>query len=153
MSRIVTFHPALTDIDTTPQTALGGLVEGDNTTHKYVKFNGTTGISVGDVLCYDTTDLTLKTVDKNNTVLGAGVAVAAVGTSSTPQYGFIQTKGIINPFPGTIGGGTAVSVGSVITTDGASDGTATIRTAATSQGVGVIVSLSPTNIVLADFPD
>lgn len=92
MSRIAGFHPALTDLDTTPQVAVGGLLEGDSKTYKYVKFTGTNAVAVGDLVGY-VASLDGNTVDGAVGVGPAGVAVAIVGTG-TVLYGFIQVGGL-----------------------------------------------------------
>lgn len=138
MARIVGFHPALTDLDTTPQVALGGILEADNKTYKYVKFSGTTAIAVGDALCYVASDTSLNTVDGALTDFGAGVALAVVGTG-TVQYGFILIKGVVT-LSGTIGG--TCTFGNVVTTAGtnASAGHVGLQYAAGQQGVGLVIN-------------
>jgi len=91
MSRIAAFHPALTDLDTTPQVAVGGILEADNKMYKYVKFTGTNAVAVGDLVGY-VASLDMNTVDGAVGVGPAGVALAVVATG-TVVYGFIQIRG------------------------------------------------------------
>jgi hypothetical protein len=90
--RIGTFHPALTDLDITPQVTVGGLLESDSKTYKYVKFTGTNAIAAGDLVGY-VASLDGNTVDGAVGVQPAGVATVAVGTG-TVYYGFIQVEGL-----------------------------------------------------------
>lgn len=109
MARIVGFHPALTDLDTTAQVALGGILEADNNTYKYVKFSGTNAIAVGDLVGYvasaGATD-TMTTVDGAVGSGPAGVAVVAVA-AGTVVYGFIQIKGLAISSAAIAGGASA----------------------------------------------
>jgi hypothetical protein len=96
MARIASFKPALTDVDTTPQAALGGLYQLGNRTFKYVKFAGANAVAAGDLVGYVAS---AGATDQMTTVDGAvgsgpaGIAQAAVATAGGVQYGFIQTRG------------------------------------------------------------
>lgn len=152
--RIGTFHPALTDVDTTAQTAVGGILEGDNAVYKYVQFAGTEAVAKGDVLCYTSASNTGMTiVDKPNTTLPAGVAVATVGTSSSAQFGFMQIKGVVT-LAGTIGG--SAVVGDRVTTQGtnAGDGVVGKIYAVNQHDCGGVLATGTAgaNIIAADFP-
>jgi hypothetical protein len=91
MSRIAGFHPALTDLDTTPQVALGGILEADNKVYKYVKFTGSNAVAVGDLVGF-VASLDGNTVDGAVGVGPAGVALAIVASGAV-AYGFIQIRG------------------------------------------------------------
>ena len=109
MARIVSSHAALTDLDTTAQFPLGGLLEADNKTYKYVKFSGANAVAVGDLVGYvasgGATD-TMTTVDGAVGSGPAGVALAAVGTG-TVLYGFIQIAGLAVSSAAIAGGASA----------------------------------------------
>lgn len=145
MARIVSFHAALTDLDTTPQVALGGLLEADNKTYKYVKFTGTNAIAVGDLVGY-VASVDGYTVDGAVGVAPAGVALAVVGTG-TVYYGFIQIRGLC--------------VAASAIAGGAADGQTlkqgtypafTLQTAATIQNAGVGYDVSE-KLVMLTCPD
>lgn len=102
MARIASFKPALTDLDTTPQATLGGLLETDSKTYKYVKFAGGVAIAAGDLLGY-VASVDGNTVDGAVGVGPAGMAVAAVGTG-TVLYGFIQVQGLATSSAAIAGG-------------------------------------------------
>lgn len=102
MARIASFKPALTDLDTTPQAALGGLLDTDSKTYKYVKFSGSNAIAVGDLVGY-VASVDGNTVDGAVGVGPAGVAVVAVGTG-TVLYGFIQVRGLVTASAAIAGG-------------------------------------------------
>ncbi len=139
--RIGTFHPALTDLDITPQTTLGGLLESDSKTFKYVKFTGTNAVAVGDLVGY-VASVDGNTVDGAVGVGPAGIAQAIVGTG-TVYYGFIQIAGL------------AVSVTTIA--GGAADGQTlkqgtypafTLQTAATIQNAAFCYDVSEKLVML-----
>jgi hypothetical protein len=96
--RIQGFTTGLTDIDTTPQEALGAIRMAFNADYKYVAFNGTLSCVAGDFMCYQAPpsdpDLfsVLQTVDTTTTALPAGVAAAAHPAGGR-TYGWIQITG------------------------------------------------------------
>ncbi len=94
MSRIASFHPALTDIDATAQAKVTGILEGDNATYKYVKYTGSNGVAAGQVVSYVSGNVALDTVDLVSNGLPAGLAQAPVVSGGGAQYGFIQIKGV-----------------------------------------------------------
>lgn len=146
--RIGAFHPALTDVDSTAQAPLGGILEEANKVYKYVRFTGTTAIAVGDALCYvasaGATD-TMTNVDKANTALGAGIALAVV-PSGAVAFGFIQIKGLSAAIT-TVAG----SVGNSLTPVGAANGALAVAAAVTNHIIGQVFDAT-NKLVALDYP-
>lgn len=150
-SQIALFVSGLTDVDTTAVDQLGAIRQDQNGTYKYVKFSGTNAVAVDTVMCYVLSDVAARTVDKANTALGAGIAMAAHSVSVV-SYGWIKIRGM-HHCAGAIGG--SELVGSPLTTNGASDGLFTIADAASDQIVGTAydIGTAATPYVMLAFPD
>lgn len=137
------WHPALTDVDTSPQATLGTIREDDNKAYKYVKFSGSNAVAAGDLVGYVASIATMTTVDGAVGVGPAGVAQAAVLTANGVQYGWIQIEGIA-VLASAIAGGAA---------DGQTlkQGTypaATLQTAATIPNCGIGYDVSEKIVAL-----
>lgn len=86
------FKAALTDNDSTAQELLGTIRYDENAVYKYVKYSGTNAVAIGDFCCYVVSDTSGQTVDKANSVLGAGVCMGTVASGSV-SYGWIKVRG------------------------------------------------------------
>ena len=117
-----------------------------NKVYKWVKFTGTNAVAAGDAVCYVLTDLALTTVDKANTAVGAGVALAA-HAAGTVEYGWIQIKGV---YAGVTSVG-AAATGNTITTTGSTAGNFKVAAAVTDCPMGVVAD-SGTKVVDLDCP-
>src|SRR6266851_4763846 len=149
MSRIASFGPALTDVDTTAKAPIGGICELNNATYKYVQFLGTNAVAVGDLVGYATslgaTDAMTR-VDGAVGVGPAGIAMAVVATAGGVQFGFIQIKGLAVSSAAIAGGATA---GQVV-----KQGTypaVTLQTAVTIPPVGTVFDAT-NKLVALDLP-
>ena len=112
------FVSELTANDSTAQMLLGVIREDDNAVYKYVKFSGTNAVAIGDFCCYVVSDVSNQTVDKANSVLGAGVCMGTVGSGSV-SYGWIKISGVATLNVALDSG----SDGSALTNNGATAGT------------------------------
>lgn len=147
--RIQGFTTDLGDIDTTPQEYLGAIRMDYNADYKYVEFSGTLAVAVGDFCCYVITDVTLSTVDGTNSVLGAGVAVAAHPIGSV-TYGWLQIHGVATM--STAVGGTP-SEGNKLTNTSASNAAMTKATAETDVCYGIYIQAGPPILVSLTCPN
>ena len=128
------FKAALTANDSTAQQQLGVIRYDQNATYKYVKFSGTNAVANGDFCCYVVSDTALQTVDKANSVLGAGVCVGTVASGSV-SYGWIQIAGVATLNVAFDAG----SQGDALTNNGATAGTLKVIDAHGEPQVGVMV--------------
>lgn len=122
--------------------------EGGNV-YKWVKIVATANISAGDALCYNLTDTNLQTVDRANSAVGAGIAMAAVASGAT-KFGWIQTRGLAT-LANTIAG-TSPAAGNAVTNTGAAAGVVTKAAAVTDCIVGYIVHAA-NKIVALSYPN
>jgi|SRR5215469_11639061 len=157
------FISALTDVDTVARDLLGVIRRELNGFYKYVQFgasrttNVTASMAAGDVACYvisagslDIDRLTL--VDEPNSVLGAGVVMAAIPSTGGPYFGWLQVCGTTTLNQAI--GGTTPAAGNEVTTTGASAKTVTKRAAVTDMAIGILVdnNVSATPVVNINFP-
>lgn len=141
------FTTALTDIDTTPQEFLGMIRFDYNRAYKYVRYNGTAAVAVGDVSYYVLTDLNTNTVDTVVSAIGAGVA-PAVHPLGSVTYGWIQIRG-----PAVMSGAlTSGAAGNALTAVGATTPSLAIPAADTSLVVAVSID-TVSHTIYCLFPD
>ena len=132
MGQKQTFVTNLTDVFPTNKDGLGTIRAENNAVYKYVQFTGTTATNVGDVVCYvaPASDGQSVVVDKANSAMGAGVAMAAV-PSGAVAYSWIQVKGIA-----VVSGAVPGTNGQALTTTGATAGNVAVIGAFTHSSVG-----------------
>lgn len=129
---------AIGDQDATAQELLGSIREDDNKVYKYVKYSGTTATVAADFMCYVVTDETCTTVDKANSVLGAGVAITTNAATGTAYYGWIQIRGVATLSSAL----TAGAAGNALTSIGSSAGKLDVSGAVTDQIAAICVSVA-----------
>jgi len=127
-----TFVSNITDNTPDNKDGLGTIRAENNAAYKYVRFSGTTAVAVGDVVCYvaPAGDGNAQIVDKANTAMGAGVAMA-VAASGAISHGWIQVKGIA-----IVSGAVPGTNGQALTTQGATAGNVAVIGAFTHSSVG-----------------
>jgi hypothetical protein len=126
---------------------LGSIRPENNAVYKYVQFSGTTAVNAGDVVCYvvPASDGGAVIVDKANTAMGAGVAMAAV-PAAVVSYAWIQIKGIA-----TVSGTVPGANGNALTTVGATAGNVAVAATFTNAMVGMGYDVTARKM-LCDFP-
>jgi hypothetical protein len=141
------FRTALTDTKTTDFEQVGTIRFEGNKVYKWVQFSGTTAVAAGKVVCYLATagaDLLETVVDGANSVIGAGIAQAAVA-AGTVMFGWIQVTGPC-VFAGTVTG----AAGAGLSTNGATAGNLVVTTGVVPE---MAYLLDATNlIILCAFP-
>ena len=141
------FTTAITDIDTSAQEFLGMIRFDYNKAYKYVQFNGTAAVAVGDVVYYVLTDANLNTVDTVVTAIGAGVA-PAVHVIGQVTFGWLQIRGVATMSQALTSG----AAGNALTAIGATTPSLAIPAADTSLVVAVSLNTT-THTIYCLFPD
>lgn len=137
------FKAALTDNDSTAQELLGTIRYDENGVYKYVKFSGTNAGAIGDFLCYVVSDVSNQTVDKANSVLGAGVLMGTVASGSV-SYGWIKIAGLATLNVALDSG----DDGGALTNNGATAGTLKAIDATAEPQVAIAVDASAKIVAL-----
>ena len=137
------FQTGLTDVRINPTTlpeALGTIRYETNAIYKYVQFSGASAVAVGDIVSYVAyaSDGAGAIVNKANTSLGAGVALAVVaaGTIATGAVayatGWIQVRGLATVAATPAG---APAFGDSLTTAAAAAGGCTKNTTSNAASI------------------
>jgi hypothetical protein len=143
------FVPNIADVDTYPRAPLGTMMAmADGRMFRYVQFYGSAAVAPGQVVCYTAADDNQTQVDLPNNNRGAGVSPNAVPASSSLQYSWVQTRGLVQLAAAVSG---TPAAGSPLSTTGATAGGLAAVSVATAPVYGKFI-LAAGNRVSVDFP-